>query len=322
MANGDMMQLNRLAAEIVRQAEADAGRLRVGVHQLENGAKLIDFGIDCEGGLQAGLELARICTSGLAEVRLDPGALSVGPWVDVVVATDHPLAACMASQYAGWQINPDGYFAMGSGPMRAMARVEPLFEKLDYTDAADIAVGVLESAKLPTADVSAWLADRCGVPPSSVQLCVAPTSSQAGTIQIVARSVETSLHKLMDLGFDLHAVRSGMGAAPLPPVAADDLTGIGCTNDSILYGARVTLWLHGDDESLAQLVTQIPSNASSDFGEPFGRVFARYDHDFYKIDPHLFSPAVVTLINLDTGRVHVAGEVREDILRDSFLGSN
>ena len=95
MANGDMMQLNRLAAEIVRQAEANAGRLRVGVHQLENGAKLIDFGIDCEGGLQAGLELARICTSGLAEAMAEDAQMDDAAGAPAAPRTSRMLRASL-----------------------------------------------------------------------------------------------------------------------------------------------------------------------------------------------------------------------------------
>ena len=60
----------------------------------------------------------------------------------------------MASQYAGWQISvdmapgPDGkskkYFAMGSGPMRAAAGREELFDTIGHREASPVAVGVLD----------------------------------------------------------------------------------------------------------------------------------------------------------------------------------
>ena len=66
----------------------------------------------------------------------------------------------MASQYAGWAITPEGYFAMGSGPLRAHARVEKeLFAKLGYAEAASHGVLVLETRTLPTDEVAAWIAD-------------------------------------------------------------------------------------------------------------------------------------------------------------------
>ena len=141
-------------------------------------------------------------------------------------------------------------------------------------------------------------------------LLVAPTASLAGGVQIVARSVETALHKLAELGFDLARIVSAHGTAPLPPVAADDLAAIGRTNDAILYGARVVLYVTGDDASLEAIGPQVPSSASRDHGEPFAAIFARYNHDFYAVDPHLFSPAEVVFQNIETGRVHAFGAAR------------
>src|SRR4029079_9837922 len=115
-------------------------------------------------------------------------------------------------------------------------------------------------------------------------------------------------------------IESAYGAAPLPPVAGDDLAAIGRTNDAVLYGAEVTLWLRGDDESIAAIGPRFPSSASPDFGEPFAQIFKRYDCDFYKIDPHLFSPAAVTFCNLDTGRTMRFGKVSPEVVERSFLG--
>jgi methenyltetrahydromethanopterin cyclohydrolase len=224
----------------------------------------------------------------------------------------------MASQYAGWQISVGKYFAMGSGPMRAAAGIEELFNKIGHREQSDRVVGILETRKLPPPEVFELIANRCGVPPDRVTLLVAPTASQAGGVQIVARSVETTLHKLSELGFDLAQVESGWGVAPLPPVAADDLAAIGRTNDAILYGGEVTLWVRGDDAQLAEIGARVPSSASRDHGEPFAAIFDRYNRNFYDIDPHLFSPAVVSLVNLDTGRTHRFGAVLPEVVQRSF----
>ena len=226
----------------------------------------------------------------------------------------------MASQYAGWELKGDGFFAMGSGPMRAAAGREELFETIGHTEKPPEAVGVLECAKLPPEDVCRDLAEKCGVAPEQLTLLLAPTSSQAGTVQVVARSVETSLHKLFELGFDLARVESGIGTAPLPPVAADDLTGIGRTNDAMLYGGKVTLYVRGDDESLEAIGPKVPSSASADHGQPFAQLFEHYEHDFYKIDPLLFSPAVVRFVNLDSGRLHHFGHTLPRVIHESFGG--
>lgn len=260
--------------------------------------------------------MALVSMAGLGEVTFATSPLTGGP--AVMVRTDTPVAACMASQYAGWEVKGEGYFAMGSGPMRAAAAREELFEHIDYQEQADVAVGLLETDTPPPESVCIDLAAKCGIDASSLTLLVAPTNSQAGNVQVVARSIETALHKLHELGFDLSRVESGWGIAPLPPVAGDVLSGIGRTNDAILYGGHVVLYVRGDQESIDQVGPKSPSSASDDHGRPFKELFAAYDHDFYKIDKHLFSPAVVELVNIETGANRRFGEFAPEVLDQSF----
>lgn len=312
------MLLNESAAAISDRLIEDAARLRVSVSTAPCGTRLVDCGSQAAGGLQAGLALAGVCLAGLGQVSLVPAAADLGGGLAVLVASDHPLAACMASQYAGWKIGGKDYFAMGSGPMRAAAGKEALFQRIGHREQPPRAVGVLESRQAPPDAVCSDLARQCGVAPDKLTLLFAPTASQAGTVQIVARSLETALHKLLELGFDLGRVESGWGLAPLPPVAADDLVGIGRTNDAILYGGEVTLLVRGDDASLEALGPRVPSGASPDFGQPFATIFERYHRDFYKIDPHLFSPAMITFVNLDTGRALRFGHLVPRVIHESF----
>ena len=202
--------------------------------------------------------------------------------------------------------------------MRAAALREPLYEQIGVGEKAVRVVGVLEAAKLPPAAVCDQIAAQCGVEPANLTLLAARTASIAGSVQIVARTVETALHKLHAVGYDVKKVASGFGSAPLPPIAADDLAAIGRTNDAVLYGGEVTLWLRDRDEEIQRFGPQIPSSASGDFGEPFGEIFERFGRDFYKIDPLLFSPAAITIVNLETGKAHRFGELRPDVLRRSF----
>lgn len=290
----------------------------VGDSLTNNGGRILDFGVQTPGGLQAGEFLTGLCMSLHGRVSLQQGTLGEANWPIVTVQTDRPVEACLFSQYAGWKITVGEFFAMGSGPMRAAVASEDLFKKLDYRESPGAVVGILETGTVPDEEVVAFVADSCGVSPGSVTLAVAPTSSLAGTFQVVARSVETSMHKLFELGFDVKRVRHGFGTAPLPPVAADDLTGIGLTNDAILYGGEVTLWVVGDDDSISDVVSKVPSSAADCYGQPFLEIFREASHDFYQIDPMLFSPAAVTIQNLETGRVHRAGAVNPDVLKKSF----
>ncbi len=314
------MNLNRRALRVADLLVDRAQECKVAAHAVEQGGRVIDCGIAVRGGLNAGLALARVCLADLADVTIVPGTLGGRACPMVQVVTDHPVRACLASQYAGWAISEEKYFAMGSGPMRAAAAREPIFATMGHDrEESECVVGVLETRKQPTPAVVAKIAAACHVAPSAVTLLVAPTASLAGGLQIVARSIETALHKLAELGFDLSRIESAQGTAPLPPVAVSDLAAIGRTNDAILYGARVVLWVTGDDDSLRAIGSQVPSTSSRDYGEPFSAIFTRYNHDFYAVDPHLFSPAEVVFHNLETGHVHAFGTVAEDILVHSFF---
>src|SRR5262245_58136837 len=310
------MTLNELALPLADHLAARAAAWRVSMSTVA-GARVIDCGGAVVGSLQAGLQMARICTAGLADIELEPGP--DGPLVQVF--SDDPVRACLAAQYAGWQIKVGNFFAMGSGPMRAAHGKEPLFDHLPSArERPPVAVGVLETRKHPTDEMISFLVAGLPRTVEKITLVIAPASSMAGTIQVVARSLETALHKLHELKFDLAQIISGWGSAPLPPVAADEGKAIGWTNDAILYGGHVVLWVRSDDEVLAAIGPKVPSSASKDHGAPFAEVFARYGGDFYKIDPLLFSPALVTFHNLKTGRTHTFGKLEPDVLRRSFGG--
>jgi methenyltetrahydromethanopterin cyclohydrolase len=314
------LKLNENALRLVHDLMARADRLHVTVAAAPGDACVIDCGVGAQGGLEAGRCLAEVCLAGLARVHITQGhdACWSGPWVSV--STDDPLRACMASQYAGWPLSYGDYFAMGSGPMRAARGREPLFDRIGNLEHPSRVVGVLETGRLPPEEVRRDIARQCQVEAEHVTLLIAPTASLAGTVQVVARSVETALHKLLELGFDMSCVVAGYGIAPLPPVAADNLTGIGRTNDAVLYGARVTLWVHADDDHLEAIGPQVPSQASRDYGRPFAEIFESYDRDFYRIDPLLFSPAEVHFVNLDTGRMFRFGQPQPQVLERSFWG--
>lgn len=313
-----MQTLNERAWQLCDAVAADAQSLNVEVHTLAYGTRLIDCGVNAPGGSEAGLRLAEICMAGKATVIIKQMAPELWPGDGIEVATHDPVVACMASQYAGWEIKGEKFFAMGSGPMRAAAGREKLFDDIGHREKASRCVGVLETSKLPPDTVCCDIAETCGITSDRLTLLVARTASPAGTLQIVARSVETALHKLHELGFDLARIDRAWGLAPLPPVAKNDVSAIGLTNDAILYGAHAHLMVRGDDASLEAIGPRVPSNSSADHGRPFVEIFARYNHDFYRIDPLLFSPAVITIENLDTGHKFRFGQLAPHVLKESF----
>jgi methenyltetrahydromethanopterin cyclohydrolase len=121
------------------------------------------------------------------------------------------------------------------------------------------------------------------------------------------------------VGFDITRVVSAIGTAPLPPTAKSDVLAIGRTNDCILYGGQAWYTVRAGDAELAHLAESLPASASADYGAPFYDIFKRYDHDFYKIDPMLFSPGEVWITSATSGRTFHGGHLNPDVLRASLL---
>ena len=315
------LALNERAWLLADDLAAHPRRYRVDVSTLPCGARVIDAGVAAPGGLAAGRAMADICMAGLGNVSFVPITVGSDSYPGVQVWTDHPATACMASQYAGWAISVGDFFAMGSGPLRAKALVElELFAKLGYADEAKRGVLVLEGRALPTDAVATWVAEKAALPAAALTFVVAPTASIAGGVQIVARTVETGLHKMDALGFDVRLVTAAMATAPMPPVAKNDLRAIGRTNDCILYAGQARYTIQADDATLADLAAGLPASSSPDYGTPFYEIFERYERDFYKIDKLLFSPAEVWLTSATTGRTFRGGQVNPAVLRTSLYG--
>src|SRR3546814_4370292 len=77
---------------------------------------------------------------------------------------------------------------------------------------------------------------------------------------------------------------------------------MGRTNDAIIYGGCVQLFVRGADAAAQKLAEDLPSAGSRDYGRPFAEIFKAYKGDFYAMDRLLFSPALVTVTALDSGR--------------------
>jgi methenyltetrahydromethanopterin cyclohydrolase len=320
------MNLNAAAQRIADQLVARAEAVGVDVTS-RAGVRVVDCGVRAGGSHEAGLLMARAALAGLGEVTLLPagGAAGAGeewpecPWPTVAEESAAPVAACLASQYAGWKVESAGFFAMASGPVRAAIGRERLYDHIGLRERADTAVGLLEASRLPPDDVCLRLAADAGVRPEALTLLVARTASAAGTLQVVARALETALHKLHDAGFDVTRIQAGRGRAPLPPVpTGDDLAAIGRTNDAILYGGHVVLEVAGPEGDLAAIGPRAVSLASPAHGAPFMEVFEKAGRDFYAIDPALFAPARLDLVSLETGRTFRSGRLEPELVLRSF----
>lgn len=315
-----MMGINELGFEVFEEMLDYEDELRIEVHELENGTIIADAGVKAPGGLGAGIYLSRLCMADLADIQLTPcdikGALLPG----VSVATDYPAVSCMASQCAMWQIKADKFFAMGSGPARVLARkTKDLYEKIGFEEFSDVGVLVLETNKLPDAAVSAQIAEKCGIDPADLRLAVAPTDSVAGLVQVSARVVETGLHKLFTMGFDITAINSGWGRAPISPVVGDVTMCMGSSNDAIIYGGETYYTLEYENlDELQQYLKGMPSEASRDYGAPFYKTFKAAGFDFFKVDHNVFAPAKVIMNETRSRRTFLSGKINPEVLLESF----
>lgn len=316
------ISLNARTAPLVRRLIDEASSLRVEVERTSQGTVIVDAGIGCAGGIEAGLLIAEICLGGLGRIQLTAGGpLPRWPWT-LHVHTSDPVLSCLGSQLAGWALSvgegKSAFYALGSGPGRALAAKEDLYEELGYRDRADAACLVLEVDKRPPEALIDKVLRDCDVTPDRLTLILTPTSSLAGTVQIVGRVLEVALHKLHELKFPLADVVDGMGAAPLPPPSPSFVEAMGRTNDAIIYGGSVQLFVRGADGAAEKLADELPSAGSRDYGRPFAEIFKSYKGDFYAMDRLLFSPALVTVTALDSGRSFTRGGLNAELIDRSF----
>lgn len=304
-----MTSLNERAWRRLERALDEKDRLWISVRVLDCGTWLVDAGVHAAGGMEAGLAMAEIGMADLGTARLELGALNGVPWPWVAVHSDAPLQACFLSQAAHWPVQVGDFRAMGSGPACLLNKGLDPGKPFGFEEKSDRAVLVLETRQLPDEAVCRSLAEACGVKPDKLALLVAPTSSLAGSAQIAARSVETGLHKLHTLGFDLRQAASGMGRCPVAAPTGDDIASLGLTNDMVMFASQVWLALRGvSDPALAETAAKLPAATSPSYGPPFIEALKKAG-GFYELDPGLFAPAEVTLVNLGSGKTFHAGAV-------------
>src|SRR5262245_24791625 len=181
--NGDRIgfSLNRTVRPALAHLLDHAASLRIRVERPPEGYRLVDAGIDCVGGIEAGRQIAEICMAGLGQVSLSGGGpFKHWPWM-LNVHSASPVIACLGSQLAGWQLvageGEDAYYALASGPARSIARKESLFDDLGYHDAADTTCLVLEVDRRPPAALIDQIIEACGIAASKLTLILTPTRS-------------------------------------------------------------------------------------------------------------------------------------------------
>ena len=312
--------VNRLAWKLVEKLIENPEFYNIQIEKSSRGVTIIDAGIKAKGSFQAGKIITEICMGGYGKARITYREYGEITLPSIFVCTDHPVIATLGSQFAGWQIKEGDYFAIGSGPARAISlKPKEIYEKIGYKDTSDKAVIVLETDKYPPESLLDRFLKECNVSSENLAIILAPTASLAGATQVSGRIVETGIHKLNKLGLDPNVIVYAWGCAPIPPLHPKFKVAMARTNDAILYGGTVHLIVdYENDDKLENIVMNAPSCASKDYGRPFIEIFKDANYDFYKIDPNLFAPAVLTVNNVRTGNTFKAGKINFEILKKSL----
>ena len=189
----------------------------------------------------------------------------------VRVMIDHPIEGCVASQIAGWRLESPGkeHAAILAGPGRALnkASLDHYFEWTDYRDDHHESVVAVQASEPIRAEMAEMIASSCEVAPEDLYILYAPNRSLVCAVQVAARIVEQTLHRLAEEGMDLRCLRSAYGFGVVPPLVNDDLlavdvidqVGIGgefLSHDYTLEHFRRTIWLpklwdHTNPDTLA-----------------------------------------------------------------------
>lgn len=319
--------VNKLSQPLVQELLDNADKLRLEVSTLDNGCVIIDAGIEAPGGLEAGRIITETCLGGMGTVSISHTPYTDNWPLTINVHSSNPVLACLGSQYAGWSLSHEKYYALGSGPARAMATktkdgetepVEELYKELAYQDHAEGTVLVIENDKIPPLEIVEKIAKACDVDPENLTIIVTPTSSIAGCVQVVGRVLEVAMHKAHELHFPLENIVDGAGSAPICPPHPDFVQAMGRTNDAILFAGQVHLFVQGSDEEAEKLAKALPSSTSKDYGKPFAQIFKEYEYDFFKVDGMLFSPASVIVTAVESGNSFRAGKLDNELLNQSF----
>ncbi|MFX1498343.1 MAG: methenyltetrahydromethanopterin cyclohydrolase [Promethearchaeota archaeon] len=325
------IKINTLALKIVENIIQNKEYYKAEIIKLDNGSIVLDM---TKASWLGGKLVAEICMGGLGTLNFTSFELGDHYLPAVNIYTSEPIISCLASQLAGWsvklkkEVEKNGelkkkvvFQSLGSGPARAKAKTEKIFEEINYTDNSECAIIFFETRKLPNEEVMAIISEKSNVSPENTYAVCAPTACLTGSIQVAARIVETGIHKLHEIHFPLEVIKDGFGITSIAPIVNDDFAAMGTTNDSIIAGGRTFYTIEVDkdkEDDLFDLLKQAPANQSPSYGKPFNEIFKEANYDFYKIDPGLFAPATYTINNIKTGTSLTFGSLNYELLKKSF----
>ena len=209
---------------------------------------------------------------------------------------------------------------MASGPGRARAAKEELFQELGYTDSeAFWGFFVLETDRAPPDELIARVAADCGLAPAALTFILTPTTSLAGAVQITARVLEVACTRCTRWASRWRGCATAWAPRPLPPPSPDFLTAMGRTNDAILFGGEVQLFVDragGRGARAGRRSCRAPPRATT---ASRSRGSSRTPGTTSTRSTRCCSARRGCMVTcLDSGRTFAAGRLAPDLLAQSF----
>lgn len=318
-----MFSLTKNVMGVVDEILKDPEAIGCQVTRLGCGATVVDMGLNCKGSWKAALLFTRATLGDLAIVQLGNFKLNEAySFAAVEVFLEQPMIACMGSQIAGWSLGEGEYATIASGPARSQAVVDSdhYIHMTPYRDSYDRAVVCLQDIRLPGDDLAKEVAAACRVKPENVYILISDSTCITCSMQVSARIIEQSCHKMMRNGFSAEQIVMCRGRAPIAPIVKDELKTMGRINDALIYGSEVEFWVDAKDEDIETVIHKMVGVSSSPkYGELFVDVFDKAGRNFFNVEVDVHSIAKCQFHNVNTGRSFHAGKIDYELLERSFL---
>ncbi len=253
--------VNARAGKLVEELVASATALRCAVTIGEAGERRIDLGASVHGGLEAGRRLGEICMGGLGTVSIT-SASGLERWpLGVVVHSTNPVIACL-----GEPVRRLDHPGAGDAVSSPSARVPRARSRASRSSTRSSATSIITTRR-----PSSSRATRRRRPPSRARsrrpaACNPPISpfstrrraaSPAPCRSRPACSRSRSTRRMRCTSRFEHIV-DGFGVAPIAPPIPDFVKAMGRTNDAIIYGGRIQLFVRGPDDAAKKLADAAP----------------------------------------------------------------
>lgn len=316
-----MLSVNERSFKLVKKLLSDPEKYKINIHKIKE-ATIIDCGVNVCGSWECAKLMTEILYGGLNKINYETFPLAIDDvyYNAVHVYSDYVVLQQAGCNISGWELKPGKFAPVLAGPGRLISRKDnDWFKKYsDYSDKYHKAILTAEMSRIPSENEVIDLIEASGVEAKDVYILVASSGSIACSVEVSARIIEQSLHRLKEEGFNLKNIIEAHGFCVIPPVVKDDLLAMGRLNDCLIYGGQCTFTVDCEDIEISSIINKITSDKCKSYGAMFKDIYEENGCDFYKVPMEMYSPAKVVIINQKTGKIFKSGKINVEILSKSF----